>query len=136
MLYRLAADLIVLLHLAYVTFVGGGLLLILVGARRHWQWVRNFWFRIAHLLAIGIVVTESIVGVVCPLTNWEARLRVLGGDKAESGSFVARLVHALMFFDCPEGLFTVAYCLFGLAVLAALIWAPPRWPLKGHGVLK
>ena len=129
--YRLVADLIVLFHLAYVTFVAGGLLLILVGIWRQWQWIRNFWFRIAHLLAIGIVVAESIAGVVCPLTAWEARFRVLAGDVGEPGSFVGRLVHAVMFFDCPERVFTVAYCLFGLAVLGALILAPPRWPREG-----
>lgn len=133
LLYRLVADLIVLFHLAYVTFVVGGLLLILVGIWRQWRWVRNFWFRIAHLLAIGIVVAESLVGVVCPLTEWEARFRVLGGGKGEAGSFVGRLVHAVMFYDCPESVFTVGYCLFGLAVLGTLILAPPRWPEKGGG---
>jgi hypothetical protein len=133
MLYRLLADLIVVVHLAYVTFVAGGLLLILVGIGLHWSWIRNFWFRGGHLLAIGIVVFESLTGIVCPLTEWEAQFRELGGEEGDPGSFVGRLVHHLMFFHCPEGVLTICYCLFGLAVVAALILAPPRRPRRWKG---
>lgn len=128
MFYRFLADLIVATHLVYVATVVVGLLLILVGAVRGWQWTRNFWFRAVHFLMIAIVVAESLGGITCPLTDWEYRLRVLGGEEGEPGSFVGRWVHAVMFFEASEWVFTVCYCLFGLAVLATFILAPPRWP--------
>ena len=57
-LYRLLADLILLLHSSFVVFVIVGLVCVLIGGVRGWRWVRNPWFRWAHLLAIGIVVAQ------------------------------------------------------------------------------
>ena len=116
------ADLIVVVHLAYMLFVVGGMALILAGMICRRQWIRNFWFRAAHLAAIALVVVESLWGIVCPLTAWENQLR---GENAAPGSFVGRLIHSVLFFDLPEWVFTVAYCLFGLAVVVAFILAPP-----------
>ena len=70
---RVLADVIVVFHAAYVSFVVFGLVAILLGVVFRWNWVRNFWFRSIHLIAIGIVVGEALVGVPCPLTVWEAR---------------------------------------------------------------
>ena len=126
MLYRLLADAIVVVHAAFVLFVVGGLLLIVIGIVRRWAWVRNFWFRATHLAAIGVVAAESLLGMVCPLTDWEFKLRVLGGEAGRPGSFIGRLVHACLFFNLPEWAFTVIYCLFGLAVAAVFVAAPPR----------
>ncbi len=77
--YRLLADVILVVHFTFVAFVVLGLLAVWTGRFLRWSWVRNFWFRLAHLLAIGIVAAESLGGIVCPLTTWEARLRELAG---------------------------------------------------------
>jgi hypothetical protein len=129
-LYDFLADVVVVLHFAYVGFVVIGMLLILVGIVRRWRWVRNFWFRMVHFLMIGVVVVESLVDIVCPLTRWESDLRVRAGGAGEAGSFVGRWVHRLLFYDAPEWVFTTCYCLFGAAVLLTLILAPPRWPWR------
>ena len=129
-LYRFLADAIVVVHFAFVAFVVLGMLAILVGVWRRWRWVRNFSFRIAHLLAIGLVAAESLFGVICPLTAWENDLRQLGGERGQPGSFVGRWVHRLIFFDFPPWAFTACYCLFAAAVLATLILAPPRLPWR------
>jgi len=70
-LYRLAADAVVIVHVAYVAFVAVGLLAILLGLVCRWRWVRNFWFRSLHLLAILVVAAEAVCGITCPLTTWE-----------------------------------------------------------------
>ena len=44
-LYRLLADVVVVVHAGYVLFVVIGLLVIAVGVARGWQGVRNPWFR-------------------------------------------------------------------------------------------
>jgi hypothetical protein len=85
--------------------------------------VRNFWFRIAHLAAIAFVAAEAVVGVLCPLTVWEAALR---GAPAEK-SFVAQWAHRLLFYDFPEWIFTVLH--IGFALLVAASWFLVR-PVK------
>jgi hypothetical protein len=133
-LYRFLADAIVVVHFAYVAFVVLGLVVILVGRAAGWRWVRNFWFRAVHLLMIAVVVFEALAGIVCPLTTWEFDLRVAAGEDGDPSSFVGRLVHGLMFFnDCSEGTFTAIYCVFGLAVLGAMVWAPPCRPNLPRG---
>ena len=129
--YRLLADVILVLHFAYVAFVVGGLAAILLGIGLRWQWVRNFWFRAVHLAMIGIVVLESLCGILCPLTDWEDRLRELGGAPNEPGtSFIGRWAHDLLFVDLPASALVPYYCLFGLAVALTWILAPPRWPWR------
>ena len=115
------ADAVLIAHFAFVLFVTGGLLLIWIGAAAGWRWVRNPWFRFAHLAAIVFVAGEALVGVWCPLTVWEAELR---GVRAEK-SFLAQWIHRLMYYEFPEWVFTTAYVLFTLAVAATLWLVPP-----------
>jgi hypothetical protein len=92
-----------------------------------WRWVRNFWFRSLHLLAILVVAAEAVCGITCPLTTWEQQLRTRAGETAYRGDFIADWVHRLLFFDFEPWVFTLGYVLFGLAVLTTFILAPPRW---------
>jgi len=115
------ADLILFVHFAFVLFVVGGLALVWLGAALGWRWVRNRWFRLAHLAAIGYVALEASIGMMCPLTVWEDALR---GVHEERG-FIARWLHALLFYDFPESVFTVAYVAFALVVLATYWLVPP-----------
>jgi len=120
------ADLVLIAHFAFVLFVVGGLALIWIGAAAGWQWVRNLWFRVAHLAAIVFVAGEAIAGVWCPLTLWEAQLR---GAQAEK-NFVAQWIHWVLFYELPEWAFTAAYVLFALVVVAS--WRFVR-PVQGRG---
>jgi hypothetical protein len=131
--YRLLADLIVVVHCLYVSFVVGGLLAILLGWWRKWRWVRNFWFRLLHFTMIAVVVAESLLGIVCPLTDWEDALREKAGETVAQGTFIGRMVHRLLFVDVPAIGFAPIYCAFGLLVLATLFLVPPRWPKSRTG---
>ena len=126
LLYKLAADLTVVFHLSYALFIVVGQLLILVGALRKWQWIRNVWFRSIHLIMIAIVVAESLVGVVCPLTTLEKWLRRQAGQTNYHGDFLARWVRDLLFVEFSPATLTVAYTVFGLLVAATFWCAPPR----------
>ena len=130
MFYSLLADVTVILHLAYASSVVLGLLAIFLGIFFHWRWVRNFWFRAIHLAMIGIVAAEVVCGITCPLTEWENALRRQAGEATYSGSFIGRLAHDLLFFEAPAWVFSLAYLLFFLAVLATFILAPPQWPWR------
>lgn len=124
-LYKIAADFVVLLHASYVTFVVFGQLAILVGILRKWAWIRNRKFRWLHLAAIAIVVTESLLGIVCPLTTLEGWLRAQAGQTTYAGDFIAYWVHELMFYQASPAVFTGLYSAFGLIVLATFLFVPP-----------
>lgn len=129
--YLVLADAVLVIHAAFVAFVLVGLLLVWIGWWRRWRFVRNFWFRAAHLAAIGVVAVESLAGWVCPLTTWENKLRLLAGDgQRYEGSFVQHWLHRVMFFDLDEKVFTVSYLAFFLAVALSLWLVPPT--LRGR----
>ena len=85
--YHLAADLVLIVHLALVGFVVLGLLLILAGAVAGWSWVRNFTFRVVHLAAIAVIALQAWLGRLCPLTVLESALRSRAGGEPYAGSF-------------------------------------------------
>ena len=124
--YRVAADLVLYLHVSFVVFVIVGLVLIYAGRLLGWGWIRNGWFRLAHLAAIGIVVLQAWLGVICPLTMLEMWLRDKAGDATYPGSFIAHWVEALLYYDAPAWVFTLCYTIFGLVVVASWVWIRPR----------
>ncbi|RLS55811.1 MAG: DUF2784 domain-containing protein [Planctomycetota bacterium] len=125
-LYRLAADVTVFLHFAYVAFVVLGLFAVLIGYLRGWQWIRHPGFRGVHLTMILIVVFEAWWGITCPLTTLEQSLRVRSGQSSYAGSFLANGVHDLLFMDLPLWAFTVIYTLFGALVMLTFWLVPIR----------
>ncbi|HIQ22043.1 MAG TPA: DUF2784 domain-containing protein [Planctomycetes bacterium] len=128
MIYRVLADTVLILHALYASVVVFGLIAILIGVWRRWQWVRNFWFRLIHFLMIFVVAVLSLLGWPCPLTDLERSLRDAAGQATYAGAFIEHWVGELLFYDFPTWVFAVTYCLFGLAVLGTLLLAPPRWP--------
>lgn len=126
-MYPFLADLILVLHALFITFVILGFVLVLIGMFRRWNWSKNLWFRLSHLLAIGIVVAESCFGGICPLTAWESRLRKAAGGVGYSESFIQHWLHKIMFYDFAPWVFTVAYTVFGILVSIAWMRVPPRF---------
>lgn len=132
-LYRLAADLVLYVHVSFVVFVVTGLLLIVTGYFAGWRWIRNGWFRIAHLAAIAVVVLQAWLGVLCPLTTLEMWLRTKAGDAIYPGAFIAHWAEQILYYDAPAWVFTLCYTVFGLLVLASWIWIPPLPITKNKG---
>ena len=105
MLYRRAADLVLVAHLAFVAFVTAGGLLVL-------RWRRLAWVHVPVALW-GIAI--ACVGFVCPLTPLENRLRRLGGEAGYEGAFIEHYVTALLY---PAGLTREAQLALGMLALA------------------
>jgi hypothetical protein len=91
MAYRIAADLLVVLHLAFIVFVVLGGLLVL-------KW-RSILF--VHLPAVVWAVLLELNGWICPLTPWEQQLRQAAGASGYSGSFIAHYLLPVLY---PPGL--------------------------------
>ena len=105
MLFRLLADTILVVHLAFVLFVVLGGLLVL-------RWPRFVWL---HIPAAVWGVLIELTGWICPLTPLEQSLRRRGGEAGYEGSFIDHYVTAMIY---PDGLTReMQYVLGGLVLL-------------------
>ncbi len=89
--YRLLADAVLIVHLAFIAFVVLGGILVL-----HRSWVA--WL---HLPAVAWGAWIEFTGRICPLTPLEIGLRARGGEATYSGGFIERYITALIY---PDGL--------------------------------
>jgi hypothetical protein len=128
MLWRMMADIVVAVHAAYVAIVVLGFAAILIGSAAQWRWVRNFYFRAAHLAMILLVCAEALVGTACPLTRLENALRLRCGETGDARDFIGYWLDWLIFYNPPPWVFTAAYLTFGMLVLLSLWLVPVRWP--------
>jgi len=120
------ADLVLTIHVAFILFVVGGQILILAGWALGWSGPRHRWFRLLHLLAIGIVLLQAWIGVICPLTTLENFFRDAAGIATYENGFIRHWLRELVFYTAPAWVFTLIYTVF--AGLVALTWFvyPPR----------
>ena len=125
----LVADSILVLHFAFVCFVVGSLILIIVGGYCNWRWIGNLWFRLLHLLAISVVVVQTWLGISCPLTTLEVGFRQQAGEAGYATGFIQYWLHKALYYEAPDWLFTIVYSLF--ALLVVLVWYrfPPQFNL-------
>jgi len=89
MIYRLAADALLLLHLAFVAFALLGGLLVL--------WRPGML--LVHLPAAAWAVFVEVADRGCPLTRWEQLLRLRAGDSGYSEGFVEHYLLPLLYPD-------------------------------------
>lgn len=91
MFFRVAADGVLLLHLAFIGFaLLGGLLVV------KWRWML-----LIHLPAVAWAFLVEVTGRACPLTSIENTLRLSAGQLGYTQSFVEHYVLALVY---PSGL--------------------------------
>ena len=102
--YRLLADLIVVLHLAFVLFVLFGALLTC------WK-PRIIWL---HLPSAAWGAAVEFGGWVCPLTPLEGWLRVKAGASAYDSDFIGRYVLPVLY---PETLTSDVQFVLGMIVV-------------------
>lgn len=87
--YQLLADLVLLLHAAFVLFaMFGGLLAI--------RYPKVVWFHLPALLW-GVIVQWA--NLICPLTPLENMLRLRGGEETYAGAFIEHYVTLLLYPD-------------------------------------
>jgi hypothetical protein len=87
MFYSLLADIVVLLHMAFVLFaVLGGILVL--------GWPKAAW---VHLPAALWAALIEFGGWFCPLTPLENRLRMLAGGREYAGGFLEHYVLPVLY---------------------------------------
>ena len=127
--YLLAADVILFLHVFVVVFNVLGLVLIFLGYILKWSWVRNPWFRVVHIVIIGVVIIQSWIGAACPFTSLEMALRLKAGDQMYSGTFISHWLESILYYQASPWVFVIIYTAFGALVVASWFVVRPR-PFK------
>lgn len=126
--YSFAAEAMVALHFAYTAFVVLGQVAIGIGYACGWGWIRNIWFRGAHLASIAFVVGEAWLGIDCPFTVWEYALRKAAGQSPAPSEFMTRWIERTVGFEPPLWSLTAIYTVFFATVIWSW-WAIPPWPI-------
>jgi len=104
MLYRVAADGVLVLHFAFVLFaLLGGLVVLRVPG---FAWL--------HLPAVAWGAFVEFSGRICPLTPLEVALRQAAGDAGYAGDFLEHYIVAILY---PDGVTRGLQILFGAAAL-------------------
>jgi hypothetical protein len=116
-------------HLAIIAFNVAGLVLIPLGAWRRWQWVRGFWWRLAHLVILAIVAVQALAGRASVLTLWQAALQ---GDGAPQ-PLIAGWINRLIYWPLPIWFFAALYVVVWIYVLVLWWRVPPRLPWRRSG---
>jgi hypothetical protein len=91
LIYRALADLVLVVHLAFVLFVVVGGLLVL-------RWPRVAWLHVPSAIW-GVLIEYT--GWICPLTPLENSFRARGGEAGYSGGFIEHYIQPLLY---PAGL--------------------------------
>jgi hypothetical protein len=105
MAFRLAADILVVVHLAFIVFV-------LLGGFLAWRWRRLAW---VHAPAAVWGALIEFAGWICPLTPWEVALRQRAGQAGYQSGFIEHYVMPIVY---PPGLTPSVQLLLGGFVIA------------------
>ena len=118
MIYRVLADLTLVVHLGFILFVVVGGLFVA------WR-TRIAWLHVPVALW-GALIT--LIGWTCPLTPLENHLRRLGGQAGYDESFIE---HYLISIIYPQGIGQTGWILLGVGVVVVnlLIYG---WILRGR----
>lgn len=102
--YKVLADLVVIIHFAFVVFAVLGALLVL-------KWKRMIWVHIPTVLWAALV---EVAGWICPLTPLEGWLRRKGGMESYELGFIEHYILPVLY---PASLTRGLQIFLGIAVL-------------------
>ncbi len=113
MMYRALADLVVLVHLAFILFATLGGFLV-------FKWRRVVWFHIPAAMWAALI---EFAGWICPLTPLENRLRRLGGEAGYQTSFIERYLLPVIYPEASSRSLHIVLGVLVLGVNIAIYWS-------------
>ena len=103
----LFSEIVLLFHFCIFLFMIFSFFLIPLGYYLKWEWVKNKYYRLIHLVLMGIIFIETILGFMCPLTILENFLR----NDIEINNKITQIIHQIMYWDLPTYQFIIMYSL-------------------------
>ena len=136
MLYKILADLVVLIHFAWILFVLWGFILtvcssisvyVLRTAKDRWRTFFDRWiFRTIHLGGIVYVAILTVLGKYCPLTILENELREqYNTELTYPGSFVVHYIEKIVYPEANFLLFVIPTIIIAVFTVLMFIIRPP-----------
>ena len=125
MLYKVLADVIVVMHFGWILFLLTGFILIPAGF--WWRRFFDLWlFRTIHLGGIIYASLLTIMGKFCPLTVWEYNLRQkYDPDLVYPGSFIISHIEKLVYPDVNPLIVQIPTVFIAVFTILVFIVRPP-----------
>ena len=115
------ADVLLLIHFGLAACITTGFFIIPIGYKLDWNWIKKRNLRLLHLFLMGVITTETIVGLTCPLTVLENMFRTVD----YSMSFMSYWLAEILYWDLPTQVFVLLYSLcFGWVLILWKICPP------------
>ncbi len=136
MLYKILADLVVLIHFGWILFMLWGFILTVCGwisvyvlrtAKDRWITFFDRWiFRTFHLSGIGYVAILALLGKYCPLTILENILREqYNTELTYPGSFVLHYIQKIVYPEANFLVFVIPTIMIAVFTVLMFIIRPP-----------
>ena len=109
------SEIVLLFHFCIFLFMILSFFLIPIGYYQKWKWVKNKYYRSMHIILMGIISIETILGFMCPFTILENYLR----DDIKVDNKFTEIVHQILYWDLPNYQFIILY-LFSFSYLIFL----------------
>jgi len=125
MLYKIIADIIVVLHFIWIIFMLAGFFLTIYGF--FYQKFFDWWlFRTLHLLGILFVGILTVLQRFCPLTILENLSRArYSPESTYPGSFIVHYIEKLVYPDINQTLLRLGTVFVTIFILIVFIVHPP-----------
>ena len=109
------SEIVLLFHFCIFLFMILSFFLIPLGYQQKWEWVKNKYYRLIHIILMGVIFVETALGFMCPLTVLEHFLR---NDTKINNKFT-EIIHEIMYWDLSSYQFIILY-LFSFLYLVIL----------------
>ena len=119
-------QVVLAVHIVVIAFNVAGLVVIPLGARLGWRFVRLRWLRLTHLGLLAVVALQAVLGRACFLTDWQGALT---GGGAED-PLIMRWVNGVIYWPLPMWAFTAIYVAVFAYVVALWWWVRPQGSMR------
>ncbi len=132
MIYKIIADIIVIVHFIFILFMLSGIVLTIAGFFRE-KYFKHWLFRTLHLCGILFVAILAILGKYCPLTILEnlAMMRH-NPDLAYPGSFIVHYIEELVYPNVDPMIIIIPTVILAVFTLVMFIIKPPFIKCSEH----
>lgn len=125
MIYKIFADIIIVIHFIWILFMVGGFIYTIYGFWK--KEIFNRWlFRVLHLGGITYVGLLVIMGKSCPLTVLENTLRAkYNPNLTYPGLFIVHYIKKLVYPEINPYIIWISTIIVGVSTILIFIIRPP-----------
>lgn len=125
------AQVVLAVHIAAAGFIVFGLIAIPLGAWLGWPFVHGFWWRGFHVVAMGLVAAQKLLGNSCFLSVWEFRLVDIASRVPHQTPAFQSFGEHVLYWNLPLWFFAWLYAALFVFVIYLWFRVPPR--RRGQG---